>query len=39
VKQVHRSLINDRPLNLLTGPIIYSMIVALAIADVFISFY
>ncbi len=47
VKQAHRRLktnfflwlINDRPLNLLTGPIIYSMIVPLAIADIFISFY
>lgn len=47
VKQAHRRLktgffrwlVRDRPFNLLTGPIIYSMIVPLVIADVFISFY
>lgn len=47
VKQTHRKLktslfrwlVRNRPFNLLTGPIIYSMIVPLLIADVFISFY
>jgi len=34
-----RWLVIYRPLNLITGPIIYSMIVPLVIADVFISFY
>jgi hypothetical protein len=34
-----RWLVHDRPFNLLTGPIIYSMIVPLVIADIFISFY
>lgn len=47
VKQTHRKLktsffkwlVRDRPFNLLTGPIIYSMIIPLVIADIFISFY
>ncbi len=34
-----RWLVTYRPLNLITGPIIYSMIVPLVIADIFISFY
>ena len=34
-----RWLVTDRPQNLLTGPIIYAMIVPLVIADLFISFY
>lgn len=34
-----RWLVIYRPLNLITGPIIYSMIVPLVIADIFISFY
>ena len=33
-----RWLVTDRPQNLLTGPIIYAMIVPLLIADLFISF-
>ncbi len=32
-------LVTYRPQNLITGPIIYSMIVPLAILDVFVSFY
>jgi len=47
VKEAHRKLktgffqwlIKNRPQNLITGPIIYAMIVPLAIADIFISFY
>jgi hypothetical protein len=47
VKAAHRKLkigffqwlVRNRPQNLITGPIIYAMIVPLAIADVFISFY
>lgn len=34
-----RWLVTDRPQNLLTGPVIYTMIVPLLIADLFISFY
>ena len=34
-----RWLITYRPQNLLTGPIIYSMIIPLVIADIFITFY
>lgn len=34
-----RWLVIYRPLNLITGPIIYSMIIPLVIADIFISFY
>lgn len=33
------SLLGNRPLNLITGPIIYSMIIPLLIFDIFISFY
>jgi hypothetical protein len=47
VKQAHRKikrslmtwLVTDRPQNLLTGPIIYAMIVPLAITDLCVSFY
>jgi hypothetical protein len=34
-----RWLVTNRPQNLITGPIIYSMIVPLLIADIFITFY
>lgn len=34
-----RWLVHNRPQNLLTGPIIYSMIIPLVITDIFISFY
>ena len=34
-----RWLVTNRPQNLLTGPIIYSMIIPLVIADIFITFY
>ena len=34
-----RWLVANRPANLITGPIIYSMIVPLVILDVFVSFY
>ncbi|MGZ8258548.1 MAG: hypothetical protein ACXWTR_05165, partial [Methylotenera sp.] len=34
-----RWLVTDRPQNLITGPIIYSMIIPLIITDFFISFY
>lgn len=34
-----RWLITDRPQNLLTGPIIYSMIIPLVITDFFVSLY
>ncbi|MGV3580993.1 MAG: hypothetical protein ACO1N8_01670 [Methylophilus sp.] len=34
-----RWLVTNRPQNLITGPIIYSMIIPLVITDVFISFY
>lgn len=34
-----RWLVTNRPQNLITGPIIYSMIVPLVITDVFITFY
>lgn len=47
IKETHRRLkrnffrwlITDRPQNLITGPIIYSMIIPLVITDLFISFY
>ncbi|MDP3608048.1 MAG: hypothetical protein Q8R74_03130 [Methylophilus sp.] len=32
-------LVSNRPLNLITGPIIYSMIIPLVITDFFITFY
>ena len=34
-----RWLITNRPQNLLTGPIIYSMIIPLVVTDLFVSFY
>jgi hypothetical protein len=34
-----RWLVTDRPQNLITGPIIYSMIIPLVVTDIFISFY
>lgn len=47
VKQAHRQLktsffrwlVTNRPQNLITGPIIYSMIVPLALLDLCVSFY
>jgi hypothetical protein len=47
IRQAHRRLkqgffhwlVTDRPQNLLTGPIIYAMIVPLVILDLFMSFY
>jgi hypothetical protein len=47
IKQAHRKLkknffrwlVTDRPQNLITGPIIYSMIVPLLITDLFVTFY
>ncbi len=47
VKQTHRRLktgflhwlVTYRPQNLITGPIIYSMIIPLVILDLFVSFY
>lgn len=34
-----RWLVTNRPQNLLTGPVIYGMIIPLAILDLFVSFY
>lgn len=34
-----RWLVTDRPQNLITGPIIYAMIIPLLVTDLFISFY
>ncbi len=47
VKQAHRKLkknffkwlVTNRPQNLITGPIIYSMIIPLLITDFFVTFY
>lgn len=47
VRQAHRQikrslitwLVTDRPQNLLTGPIIYAMVIPLALTDLFVSFY
>ena len=47
IKETHRRLkmnffrwlVTYRPQNLITGPIIYSMIIPLAITDIFITFY
>ena len=47
IKQTHRRLkrnffrwlVTDRPQNLITGPIIYSMIIPLLVTDLFVSFY
>ena len=38
-KNFFRWLVTNRPLNLITGPIIYAMIIPLAITDLFITFY
>lgn len=34
-----RWLVTDRPQNLITGPIIYSMIIPLLVTDLFVTFY
>lgn len=47
IKETHRRLkrnffrwlITDRPQNLITGPIIYALIIPLIVTDMFISFY
>ena len=47
IKQTHRQLkknffrwlVTDRPQNLITGPIIYSMIIPLLVTDLFITFF
>lgn len=47
IKQTHRKLkrsffrwlVTDRPQNLITGPIIYSMIIPLLVTDLFITLY
>ncbi|MDO9365121.1 MAG: hypothetical protein Q8Q76_09440 [Methylotenera sp.] len=47
IKETHRRLkrnffrwlVTDRPQNLITGPIIYAMIIPLIITDIFITFY
>ncbi|MGV0949723.1 MAG: hypothetical protein ACOYB3_03560 [Azonexus sp.] len=47
IRQAHRKLktgffrwlVNNRPQNLLTGPIIYSLIIPLGILDLFVTFY
>jgi hypothetical protein len=47
IKETHRRLkrnffrwlITDRPQNLITGPIIYALIIPLIVTDLFISFY
>lgn len=47
IKETHRRLkrnffhwlLKDRPQNLITGPIIYSMIIPLLLTDLFVSFY
>jgi hypothetical protein len=38
-KNFFRWLVTDRPQNLITGPIIYAMIIPLVITDLFITFY
>ena len=38
-KNFFRWLVTNRPQNLLTGPIIYGMIIALMMLDLFVSFY
>lgn len=38
-RNLFRWLTTDRPQNLITGPIIYAMIIPLAILDLFVSFY
>lgn len=47
IKETHRRLkrnffrwlVTDRPQNLITGPIIYTMIIPLLVTDLFVSFY
>ena len=47
IKETHRKLkrnffrwlVTDRPQNLITGPIIYAMIIPLLVTDLFVSFY
>lgn len=47
IKETHRRLkinffrwlVTDRPQNLITGPIIYAMIIPLLVTDLFVSFY
>jgi hypothetical protein len=47
IKETHRKLkrnffrwlVTDRPQNLITGPIIYALIIPLVLTDLFISFY
>ncbi len=47
IKQTHKRLkrnffhwlVTDRPQNLITGPIIYAMVIPLIITDLFVSFY
>ena len=38
-KNFFRWLVTDRPQNLITGPIIYSIIIPLLVTDLFITFY
>ena len=38
-KSFFRWLVTDRPQNLITGPIIYAMIIPLLVTDLFITFY
>ena len=38
-KNVFRWLVTNRPQNLLTGPIIYGMVIPLLMLDLFVSFY
>jgi hypothetical protein len=38
-KNFFRWLLTDRPQNLITGPVIYSMIIPLLVTDFFITFY
>jgi hypothetical protein len=38
-RSFYRWLITDRPQNLITGPIIYGMIIPMVVLDLFVSFY
>jgi hypothetical protein len=38
-RSFYRWLITDRPQNLITGPIIYAMIIPMLVLDLFVSFY
>jgi hypothetical protein len=38
-RNFYRWLITDRPQNLITGPIIYSMFIPMMVLDIFVSFY